>query len=95
MTEIKGVSVQLQRPTGPDDVGRITEGFYTVSGNVLTMTYADGSPVEGFTFTLKPDDDAESIARVLTRKVRRQVLGLTEEGEAFNRQISYANTGIA
>jgi hypothetical protein len=99
--EVKRVSVQLRLPTATD-VGQVTEGFYVVRDGLLTLTRPDGSPLvtkDGTplnkSHTLKPNDNPESIAQVLTRKARRELLGLTEAQEAFSRPLQYATVGVA
>ncbi len=90
------VVVQLQAPTAADPLGTVTEGFYTLDGKKLQMTYADGRPVEGFPVeTISPGCDPAAVARVLTKKVRRQVLGLSETAEAFARKLDYLPAGQA
>jgi hypothetical protein len=66
------------------------------------MVAPDGSPLEDRqgvpvikTHILRPSDSAEAIAKVLTRKVRRQMLGLTETEEAFGRPLIYSHNGVA
>ena len=45
MSEIKSVIVTTAKPTGPDDLGRCEEGFYTVANGILTMCDRDGVPL--------------------------------------------------
>jgi hypothetical protein len=100
MSEVKSVIVELRGPAG-ERLGRTTEGYYVVNGDALTMTFADGRPVtdsEGipaFQRSIKPDDYPPAIACALTHKVRRFVMGVSEESEAFNRPITYQNMGVA
>lgn len=88
MTEVRVVYVQLK----PDQV---TEGYYTVDGDKLVMTFADGSPVDAdrFCHTLKDGESAKQIAGRLTRQVRKSLLGDLVDG--FNDPIRYADMGIA
>jgi hypothetical protein len=98
---IERVTVQLRRPVGTDP-GQVTEGFYTVRDGVLTMVRADGgalidkngNPV-GKPYSLKNGDSADAIARVLTKQVRRQMLGMTEKEETFSRKLNYKQNGVA
>ena len=96
MMEVHRVTIQLRRPT-VGDPGQISEGFYTVSDGILTMTNPAGEPVDPdqFRHTLKPGDDPAAIAGILTRKVRRHVLGITETEESFGRRLNYGPSGIA
>jgi len=91
MSELKRVFVQI----GPSHVA---EGFYTVRRGVLSMegcgpdgnpvTWEDGTPI---THKLRPNDNPDSIARILTRKIRKMFLG--ERVPGFNRIIEYSNAG--
>lgn len=72
MTDVKRVFITL----GPD---RVQEGFYTLHGDKITMTYANGEPVlmdadEPVTATAAPGM-VEPVARALTRRIRRWALG--------------------
>lgn len=90
------VIIQIRRPS-LGDPGQVSDGYYTVAGNVLTMTHADGEPVDPnqFRHTLKAGDDAAAIAGMLTRKVRRFMAGISETEDAFNRPLGYENLGLA
>lgn len=95
------VTVQLRKPVG-DDLGQVTEGFYVVQDGVLSLTDDDGDPLMGKNgvpvvkrHVLKPGDNAEAIARVLTKKARREILGLTETQESFGRKLGYQPNGVA
>lgn len=95
MTEVHRVIIQIRRPSG-DDPGQVSEGFYIVKDGVLIMTHGDGRPInDEFRHVLKPVDDPAAIAGMLTRRVRRFMLGISEAEEAFNRPISYGNFGTA
>lgn len=93
---VQRVIIQIRRPT-PGDVGQVSEGYYVVESGVLIMTHEDGEPVspDQFRHTLKPGDDPAAIAGVLTRDVRRYMLGITKAEEAFNRPLRYSDSGIA
>lgn len=88
MTEVRVVYVQLK----PDQV---TEGYYTVNGDKLVMTFADGSPVDAdrFCHTFKDGENAKQIAGRLTKLVRKSLLGELVDG--FNDPIRYADMGVA
>lgn len=88
--------VQIRRPS-PGDPGQVSEGYYVIEGNTLVMTHPDGEPISAdqFRHQLNPGDDARAIAGVLTKLVRRQLLGISGEQEAFGRRLSYADQGIA
>jgi hypothetical protein len=67
--------------TGPNQV---EEGFYTVDGSKITMTYANGENVmlhetEPVTATAEPHM-IEAVARALTRKIRKLALGESVPG---------------
>lgn len=72
MIDIKRVFISL----GPD---RVEEGFYTLDGDKITMTYANGEPVlmdgdEPVTATAT-SDMIEPVARALTRQIRKWAIG--------------------
>lgn len=102
MTTVHRVIAQIRRPVGTDP-GQVSDGFYTVTDGVLTLTAPDGSPLikkDGTALSphrhvLKPGDDAQAIAITLTRKARRELLGLSEEQEAFGRRLNYGPLGVA
>jgi hypothetical protein len=92
------VIVQIRKPDGIDDTGQISEGFYIVEDATLIMTRGDGTPVDErlYRHELRDGDNPEAIAQVLTRKIRRQKLGLTDDSpEGFNRPLRYGRQGIA
>lgn len=82
-TEIRRVISYL----GPDQVA---EGFYTFDGATLRMVFANGEPVilddEPVTETVAPEQ-AEAVAKKLTRRVRKAFRGETVEG--FGRALTY------
>jgi hypothetical protein len=85
MSEIQRVVVHL----GPN---RISEGFYTVEGDTLTMVFPNGAsiPLDDPELTsahLKPGDNARAIAGILTKKIRTAFLG--EQVEGFSRELDY------
>jgi hypothetical protein len=88
MPEIKEVAAQI----GPN---QICEGFYTLEGDILTMVHPDGKPVEdgAFKHLMKPGDNEEAIAKMLTKKVRAHLRGEIVEG--FSRNIEYPAQGQA
>ena len=90
------VIVQIRAPS-PLDPGQVSEGFYVVEGGVLIMTRPDGSPVDPdrFRHVLKDGDSPAAIARVLTKLVRRDLLGLSADEEAFNQPLHYPRPGVA
>lgn len=96
MPDIHRVTVQLDPPTETSP-GKVTEGYYVVDDGTLVMTHADGKPVDPVQFrhTLQPGDSAEAIAKMLTRKVRRHLLGLSPTQEKFAKRIDYPKAGVA
>ena len=102
MPTIHHVTVQLDPPKD-DFPGRVTEGYYVIdpfddgSGGVLVMTHNDGKPVDPVEFRhiLEPSDNPTAIAMMMTRKVRRHLLGLSETQEKFARKIEYPKMGAA
>lgn len=85
---------------GPD---QIAEGFYTFDGSTLTMMGDDGkgnwSPIvldgENVTETLpgSSPDQAEAVAKKLTKRIRRAFRGELVEG--FSRALTYENESFA
>lgn len=92
---VRCVTVQLQAPSGSDHLGAVTEGFFRVDGNMLTMTKPDGEPVDEkrFRHTLRPGDVAEAIARVFTKEIRLERLGMDETQASFARRLDYPQGG--
>lgn len=98
------VIVQIRRPS-EFDRGQVTEGFYVIEGDTLMMTAPDGGPIMGsdglpvdpdqFRHVLKPGDEPGAIAGMLTKKVRRHILGISETQESFGRSLIYEKSGIA
>jgi hypothetical protein len=74
---------------------RVIEGFYTLDGDELIMTYADGSPVmlnDGqVKRKLTIGEDARVVASRLTKEIRKAMLGDIVPG--FSDPIAYANQG--
>lgn len=93
---VERVIIQIRRPSG-DDPGQVSEGYYIVNEGMLIMTHSDGEPVDDTMFRrkLRPDDNPAALAGVLTREVRRHMLGITKDEENFNRPLGYSNSGIA
>lgn len=53
---------------------RFTQGFYRLDGDTLIMTYSDGSDLEpSVTALLRPTDNAQAIASVLTKEIRSRM----------------------
>jgi len=97
MPDVKSVTIQVRTPSGPGDTGQVSFGFYVVENGLLTMTDGDGKPVRRrdgdlMQRKLKPGDDAETIARILTRNFRMHVQG---DSAGFNRRLDYKPLGIA
>lgn len=85
MTDVRRVFITL----GPD---RVEEGFYTLDGDKITMTYANGVPLlmdddEPVTATATPDM-IEPVARALTRRIRGWALGGSVPGFGRGESIS-------
>jgi hypothetical protein len=95
--EVYRVIVQI-RPRAGDDPGQVTNGYYTLDGQVLTMTDGDGRPVrrrngEQYIHRLQEGEGAAAVARRLTREVRLMARG--ETGVAgFHRKLRYDIGGI-
>jgi hypothetical protein len=89
VTDVRRVFISL----GPD---RVEEGFYSLDGDTITMTYANGEPVlmdgdEPMTATATPDM-VEPVARALTRRIRGWALGASVPGFGRGESIGGRNT---
>jgi len=78
--EVHKVIAQVEAPSKSSPAGRVTTGFYVVAKGVLTMTDADGIPMrntsgELYTHKLGKDENAASMACVMTKEVRAAVHG--------------------
>ena len=99
MPEVKSVAVSVGNPTGPDDPGRATIGYYVLEGDVLTMTDGDGVPVrrryggELYKQTLQEGDNPSVIAGRMTLAIWRTNTGGDGRG-GFNRRLSYPPLGV-
>jgi hypothetical protein len=95
---VKRVWVQIRKPDSAEDTGQVSEGFYIIEGATLVMTRGDGTPLDErlYRHELRDGDNTEAIAQVLTRKIRRQKLGLGDDSpEGFNRPLRYGRQGVA
>jgi hypothetical protein len=95
MSEVKEVTAILSNPTGRDEVGQITYGFYTIEGQKLTMTDGEGTPVRRkngdlVQHTLGEGENPDDVARRLTKDFRRHIHG---DSPDFNRPLSYPKRG--
>lgn len=75
---------------------QVAEGFYTVKGNVLTMVWwPDGEPIEiddaPVTAKISSKSNPDTIARILTKRIRKSLRG--ERVEGFDRVIDYSRDG--
>jgi hypothetical protein len=103
MLEVHTVWAQVRRPRDDTDLGQVTDGYYTVADDVLTMTDKKGVPVrdltsgEKFTRKLKPGEDAGQVASRLTMEVYQMLRGENGPGavKGFGRQLDYPKSGIA
>jgi hypothetical protein len=95
-TEIRAVYATLRAPSGSDP-GQVSQGWYRIEGNFLQMLTSKGDPIadKRFRVRLQVGQDHQSIARELTREIRREALGSTAETEAFNRPMNFERIGLA
>jgi hypothetical protein len=96
MPDVKHVTVILANPAGDDDVGAVTFGHYVLDGKKLTLTDSKGTPVrraygELVERTLEDGQDADVVARVMTRSFRQHVSGQND----FHRRLVYPKKGVA
>ena len=101
MPDVKKVFITVRNPSDGDP-GQVSTGYYTITDGLMTMTDGAGTPMrhqttgELFTWKLRPGDKEISIANMMTRKVRRNVHNLPEDGATgFNRRLVYPIGGIA
>ena len=79
---------------GPNQV---CDAYYVIENDTLTLTYRDGEPVtvppdgRSMSAKLSPESNADAVAKVLTRKLRKIVYAEAVEG--FNRVIEYPREG--
>lgn len=85
------------RSASEGDLGQVSDGYYIIEHDTLIMTKPDGMPIDPVLYRhkLRDSDDHNAIARVLTKQVRRALLGLTETQEAFQRPLRYPAASIA
>jgi len=84
--EVHPVFVQIGVP-GEGDPGAVEVHFYTVDGDVVTLTKRDGKSV-GKSAQIYEGQTAQTTARVMARALGK------EEGNV-NRKIEYASLGFA
>jgi hypothetical protein len=79
------VCVQTRRCHDDDDVGEVTEGYFSVDDDRVTVTDTKGRYI-GSRALLKGED-----ARVVAKQLLR---AKTPESESFNRRLDYPNAGL-
>ncbi len=76
---------------------QISEGFYTIDDSKIAMVYLDGQPVmindTAVEHFLRDGENEETIAKMLTRRIRSHFRGSSVEG--FDRQLEYPRTSVA
>jgi hypothetical protein len=93
----KAVIVIVANPCGRNDTGQCAEGFYTLDGDLLTMTDRDGVPLRDensgarITQRLAQGESDKAVAKRLTLKIHRAANG--DEMAGFNRPIRYPKAG--
>lgn len=94
MSDVRHVVCQI-RPATADDLGQVSDGFYVIEGQTLTMTGPDGEPVKAgehiYQHQLREGDNPDAIARVLTKQIRQALTSATD----FQRRLRYPRAGIA
>lgn len=90
MPEVHYVTVQIAD-------NRVIEGWYTIDGSQITMTYSDGEPVmiDGgkVQMSLSEGTTPRMIAGRLTREIKRRLSGETVEG--FTSPLQMPQVGFA
>jgi len=93
MSDVRQVTVITRNPIGKDDGGSCEEGWYTVDGDLLTMTDAEGVALrnpntgEKITHRLAPGESDKAVAKRLGLKMYRGERGDDDKG--FNRPLRY------
>lgn len=102
MSEVHHVFATVRNPieSRPGDTGQVTEGFYTLSDGVLTMTDSAGAAVrdnrgEKFTHKIQGGEDARTIASRLTMKIYLNRQESAGGVPGFNRPLNYYSSGFA
>ena len=94
MSEVQSVIVVTAKPTGPGDPGQCEEGFYTVTGQLLTMTDREGRPLREdntgrrYEIKLLRGDDPKQEAKRMTLRIHQ---ANQNEMAGFHRPIRYRN----
>jgi hypothetical protein len=97
MSEVKSVIVVTAKPTGPGDPGQCEEGFYTVTGQLLTMTDREGRPLRDdntgrrHEMKLLPGDIPQQEAKRMTLRIQQ---ANRNEMAGFGRTIRYRDLGL-
>ncbi len=93
------VVTQIRQPN-KGDPGRVAYGYYKVSDGVMTMCTPGGVGVldcngEAFSHRLREGDKPDAIARVLTRKIMREVTYALGGRSSFDGPIAFPKIGVA
>lgn len=95
------ITVQLREPSGSDP-GQVTEGFYILRDGLLIMTEANGDSIRrdgggevSRAIGNATPDQVRGMASIMTREVRRMLLGMSETEERFRQPLRYGRVGIA
>jgi hypothetical protein len=85
MPEIQTVTIELARPRGGNNPGKVAVGHFVVEDGTVVLTDKKGIAVDRHRFSrkLKDGESARSIACILTRQQARPKSG------DFDRVISY------
>jgi hypothetical protein len=85
MPEIQSVTIELARPKGGNNPGKVAIGYFLVEDNTVVLTDKKGVAIDRHRFSrkLKDGESAKSIACILTRQQQRPKAG------DFDRVISY------
>jgi hypothetical protein len=98
--EVHKVTVQLEKPSRRYPSGKVTFGYYTLVDDLLTMTDPNGGAAEDgtgkrYTHKLMPGEDANAIAKRLTKQLRQELRGGPNAPPGdFHRKINYPKSGL-
>jgi len=90
------VIVQVAPATDGGNPGEVAYGYYVIEdGDTLVMTDSEGAPIKHHAIEgrvkLLPSQNAETLARILTRRIHRAGEG---PHAGFYRRLQYSNKGI-
>jgi hypothetical protein len=98
MSEVFQVITQTVAPKKGYPLGQVAYGYYTIAGDVVTMTDRHGNAADDgtgkrYTHKLAAGEDARSVAARMTKELRN-ALRKGAPANGFTGKISYPKMGI-